>query len=1082
MKLVSLEITSLPGIDEPFTIDALAPDINVITGPNASGKSSLLRALGYLLAPGPGDPTALVLKAEFAAGSDRWRVARAGSQVQWQLNGTRSPPPPLPDRDTLESYLLRIDNLLALTGSDARLVAEFRRELAGGYDVAAARSTFLVQRGIDRRVANELTEAVRALRDAERANQALLDARDRLPQLSARIGAAKQAHQSALQYREALKYLALREACVEAEIAFGQFPERMPAPDCVERLERLSQQQDALRRQRIEAEYQSQHALSELRETGLEDARIEAVDIDTANGWLSDLRALEDKVRDAQQQLEAARARLRDARWTLGDTAADSAAVVSHEIAGRIEARALGVHEAAKHAAEWEGMARAHGDADARAPVRARFTAVAGVALVVAGAALLASTGWQVSVALSLLGTLLVAGGTVAGLWGTFRPGASPGDAARRFAQAQRQEAQEHLARLDAELNATLQQAGLSRGANDALAVHLLVQRLLRLDDCRAAEADVRARCAALLAQGQEVRARLADFLGRWDTLPTHMNDLASVVSSVGALQRRVVKARDCQRQITEAEGSLQRAARDMKHVRTELEALYASVALPYGERDRLLVLCGQLERWEQARAALQAKRATAEASRQRLDAGDETLTALIGRADAAAVGERLERAEARAAELDALISEDASIRAGLRQAEQAHPLEDRRAALDSLLDALALRYQQRMHAEAGQFLLDDVAAEHRSAHQPAALRRADAHFREFTHHQYLLELDDDGEPVAREARRNQRRTISELSVGTRMQLLIALRVGWAEQHEQHNMPMPLFLDEALTTTDPERFNAVAAALASTVARQQRQIFYLTAQAEDVVRWQRAIGRAPHAIDLAVVRRLAGAATEPLHLPAPTRIPSPSGLDAEAWAAQLGVPPITLHRDAAAIHLFHLLRDDLPLLHHLMDALRLHNVGQLESFLEHGAGRNRLESGVRRRLAQRIAVACAWHEACRMGRGRPVDRAALEQSPAGSWQTLDALTQRADLVGNEAGALLQSLRSDSIRNVGARSIERLAAWLEEQGYLDPSSPLDEAARYHHALAAVPADATVAREIAALVQWLETAGGLTPVSG
>ena len=69
MRLASIDIRSLPGID-PIHLDDFQPGVNFIVGPNAVGKSSLIRALHLLLAPPRrGDPTALSLATTLVDGT-----------------------------------------------------------------------------------------------------------------------------------------------------------------------------------------------------------------------------------------------------------------------------------------------------------------------------------------------------------------------------------------------------------------------------------------------------------------------------------------------------------------------------------------------------------------------------------------------------------------------------------------------------------------------------------------------------------------------------------------------------------------------------------------------------------------------------------------------------------------------------------------------------------------------------------------------------------------------------------------------------------------------------------------------------
>src|SRR5690606_37194719 len=104
-------------------------------------------------------------------------------------------------------------------------------------------------------------------------------------------------------------------------------------------------------------------------------------------------------------------------------------------------------------------------------------------------------------------------------------------------------------------------------------------------------------------------------------------------------------------------------------------------------------------------------------------------------------------------------------------------------------------------------------------------------------HGRYELRLDQQDEPeftAFDEVDRLERR-LEELSSGTRVQLLLAVRVAFVEQQEQGVM-LPLLLDEVLGNSDDERARAIMAA-AVELAREGRQVFYFTAQADEVVRW-----------------------------------------------------------------------------------------------------------------------------------------------------------------------------------------------------------------------------------------------------
>ena len=516
---------------------------------------------------------------------------------------------------------------------------------------------------------------------------------------------------------------------------------------------------------------------------------------------------------------------------------------------------------------------------------------------------------------------------------------------------------------------------------------------------------------AAVAALGVERSAlleKLNGFLGDHDE--SVGNDAAAAEAGLERLKARsrtldaAMKSRD--------EAGRQEARREeaIETLESRIAELFRKAGLEPGARDELDVRLKLREAFADLTDQARGLRDLI-AKKEPLLAGADELQTLSTQE----VQERIDEVRELAGTAVRLSDEIGSIRTLVAEARKGDACEKLLAQRDAAIDTLAQRRDERFAATAGSVLLEEIRNEYDRASKPEVLRRAERLFAKFTGNRYALELNQDEEPPvfhAVEASSGRRRTPVQLSEGTRIQLLLAVRLAFASGLDQGRR-VPLFLDEVLTTSDPERFEAIARSLAVTVEEEGRQVFYLTSNPSDTARWNRVLEdegrRALHAVDLGAVRDLAAAASaEDLVAERPQEPPSPEGLDAADYGLLLKVPPVDVDRSAGELHLFHLLNDDLPLLHRLV-AMGVKTVGQWKLLAERGEAATLFGEATAARLSALAVLYEAFLRARRIGRGRRVDMDALRRSGKVSPVYLEKFPSLLDDLDGDAGRLMETI-------------------------------------------------------------------------
>ncbi len=638
----------------------------------------------------------------------------------------------------------------------------------------------------------------------------------------------------------------------------------------------------------------------------------------------------------------------------------------------------------------------------------------------------------------------------------------------------------EEAARLEPQRRSLGDSLGLEVGRADVELVDL-ARALDQLRQSRGKEGKAADQCAACEAKYDQRLSDAGDFLeGHGESRP---GDGAMALAGLGQLETRDAQLRTALSDESKGQASLTDTASGLAVAKGELASLFATAGLAPGDVLGLAELIDKLPLYTQLKQNRIELDSQAQLDASALATAGEDALIDVEENELEGIFDKLTKTAATAAGIRETI---ATIGAEVNFARNNHEIQNLLTARGERLSELNERRNETLFAKAGHLIVEAVEQEHQKIQMPAVLETAQRLFAHFTHFGYEITVTGGGgEPrlTAIEAATGEARDLSELSDGTRAQLLLAARMAFAEEVEQ-DIKLPLFLDEALDQSDPSRYHEIVRGLGRIAQDQDRQIFYFTADPMDVARIQRALEeeKCPTAvvIDLAAVRNRAAGVPGPssLYVETPDPVPPPDGRSAEQYGTLIGVPYLDPSRGHAAQHLFHLLWDDLDFLHALL-LRRIDTVGRWRNVADSGAamdmgGRFKIASEVETR-ADLLNVFC---ELWKQGRGRPVDRDVLADSGALGEKYLDVVAAIASELAHDAGKLIAVLcdRDDSrLKGFRVKSTENLEQYFGDHGYLD-EQPVLEIADLHALAMASPAAENLAAGVAdrCIHRWWELA--------
>ena len=1119
LDLTALTVRAFYGHPQPgLAAPDLGPGVNVVYGPNGQGKTTLARAIHGVLWPETVAGARPTYSAAFRFGGDDWRVDFDAGEARYQRGAAPADRLPLPDKSYRDRYALSLADLLRADADGFADVV--RRDAAGGVDLDAARERLGFKAAPTQRLkaTAEAEDAARAVQARQHELDALRARERDLDDVATRAAEAADAADLADLYRLLDDAADRADAAAAADRVVAAFDAALAAvaPDTQERYDGLVLTVDKAEARQADVETRRADARAALADHGWDavalpeeaELRSRAAEVEAAT------RALD----AAESQRAAAAERERRAREDLG-AHAEAAPTVDVVALGDVAAFAQRAGRVRGKVEELEGKrlaakarlnaVRFH-DADelaraadllrrwlAHTVEAASQPAGLGPRPVWIGAAVLAAAAVALGVLLTpgafwlLLGTLALAAVAVA-LGRTAEAAESPAVAARqafvalpvpepaewaiptvqkRLDEVERQQLdqKERLLWQDAvdEIERALVSTEADRAELDAEAarlgdalgvgvpetpegLHLLARTVLAWQE---AARDLAVADALRDRARDALRTALGRFNGALDGVPLDaVEDAAQAAGAVARLDRERAERDRLRADAARLDAAAGEAAEALAEAEAARDAHLARLGLAEPAADAVAALCADLPAYtaaveEASRAHALAEEASARARAHARYADD------VAALDRAALADARRAAETRAARRDEWLEEKAAIQTLVGEARRGNALASAQAEHARALDALEAVYEEQADALVGNALADAVAEETRDQHLPQVFRRAREVLADITDDRFRLEFAD-GAFRAFDATRGRAYGLDELSSGTRLQLLLAVRLAFAEAQEV-GARLPLLLDEALANSDDERAGAIVAAVLR-LCRQGRQVFYFTAQAEEVAKWRRIAAEHPD-VDCRFVGLPDASALVAVDLDAtPTAettrpVPTAAGRSMADYADAAGVPPWSGWDALDALHVWYLL--DAP--DEVEACLRRGYAtwGQLRAAAERG---KRVPVADPDRAAARAQAVAAWRAAWRQGRGRRVDRDALDASGAVSDVFVDDVSALCGDCDGDAEALVECLHRGDLARFQARQAERLEAFLLDEGYLSPDDRLtDDEVRRHVAEAGPP---------------------------
>lgn len=327
--------------------------------------------------------------------------------------------------------------------------------------------------------------------------------------------------------------------------------------------------------------------------------------------------------------------------------------------------------------------------------------------------------------------------------------------------------------------------------------------------------------------------------------------DMASATALIKDLENRARKYREGQQKLQNIGEKIEIADKEIKGLEHEIKDLYERAGVHTGDEQELKRLIDEREDYLKKCSEKNASEAVAKDSEKTLTeacekepdiffslrvhdwqpAGDlsEAMKQLMSiprdrikdtRERQLEIANQYNKVNDQITKIETLVDED----------KKSQEMEEALAAVEEARSKLRKHRDQTYAANAGAVLAEYITDQSQDKNSKV-LKLACDYFHRITNKRYELQLNKDAF-TARDLATLETKKLDELSDGTRVQLLLSVRLAFVENQEK-GPKLPLFFDEALAITDDIRAPEVGQSIVE-IAKTGRQVFYFTAQQDEI--------------------------------------------------------------------------------------------------------------------------------------------------------------------------------------------------------------------------------------------------------